>query len=208
MDCRKPLYERLSFTFHRVETALDFFCVRRSAITSEIKSLQLALQISAQAGPGGWSDVPPHLPWHGIADSYLSLKDCLPELESLHHLSIWLDAASPNARDNLMVYGDLFKVDQRLVPIVRLSLPVDEFWGERYLSRLVLPYVVLRGMTELRQEPTIAPEITFSHRYGPGPLYQVVRHGCHAKGHSHRPRRGYLYNSTHSSHWRSRILPW
>lgn len=189
-----------------METALDFFCVRRSAITSEIKSLQLALQISAQAGPGGWSDVPPELPWHGLADDYLSLKDRLPELESLRHLSTWLDAAPPSARDNLMVYGDLFKVDPRLVPIVRLSLPVDEFWGEKYLSRLTLPYAVLRGMTELRQEPAIAPEITFAHRYGFGPIYQVVRHGCHAQGHSRRPRRGYLYQYTHEWNWISRAL--
>lgn len=62
MDCRRPLYERLSFTFHRVETALDFFCVRKPAIISEIKSLQLSLQLSALPGPEGWDDVPQELP--------------------------------------------------------------------------------------------------------------------------------------------------
>lgn len=106
-----------------------------------------------------------------------------------------------------MVYGDLFKMDPRLVPIVRLPLPVDESWGEKYLSRLTLPSVVLRGMTELRNEPTIALEIKFSHRYGPGPLYRVVRHGCHAEGHSHRSRHGYLYEHTHPRNWLSRALP-
>ena len=45
-----------------METALDFFCVRKPAIISEIKSLQLSLQLSALPGPEGWDDVLQELP--------------------------------------------------------------------------------------------------------------------------------------------------
>lgn len=209
VDCRKPLYEHLTFTFHRMETALDFLSIRKPAISSEIKSLQLSLQISAGPGPGGYDDIPPELPWHCTAGAWISLRDYLAELDNLRHLSVWLDACSPQAREYLVISRDLLVIDPRLLPIMRLSIPLDEDWWWYYHSSYpALPYAVRRGMTELWQEPSIAPHITFAPRYGLNSLYQVARHGGAVGGYRRRRSlREYLSPSIDFSKWKSRILP-
>lgn len=108
----------------------------------------------------------------------------------------------------MLDYYDLFIFDPRIAPILRLSKPIDDYWWDYYLSyRPVKPYLVGRGMSELWQEPTIAPHITFSRRYGNQPLYQEARHGGVVGGYPHWTIRGCMYNARDDIFkWRSKIL--
>lgn len=209
MDSRKQLYERLTFTFHRAETALDFLSIRGPAIVPDIKSLQLSIQVSAPRRSEGWGDIPPELPWHCTPDTWMSLRDSLAEMNNLCHLSVWLDACSQMAREYLLFdYFYLFVFDPRPEPILRVSIPISDRLSDYYPSRHTMPYVVERGTSELWQEPSIAPHITFSERYGTRSLYQVARHGGPVGPFPlRRTLRRYFSDNLDVSKWKSRVLP-
>lgn len=145
----------------------------------EINSLQLSIQVNTPyLSSDGWDDIPPELPWHCSPNTWISLRDSLTEMDNLRHLSVWLDSSSRTGRQYLMFdWFCVFGFDPRLEPILRVSKPVNDFWSDYYPRHNITPYVVKRGMSELWQEPTIEPHITFSERHEAPGLYQVARHG-------------------------------
>lgn len=204
MDCRKQLYDRLTFTFHRAETALDFL-----KIVPEIKSLLLAIQVKPPRRSEGWDDIPPELPWHCSPNTWISLRDSLAKMDNLRHLSVWVDACSQMAREHLLFdYYDLFIFDPRLEPILRLSKPISDDWSVYYPSGGATPYVVKRGMSHFWQEPTVAPHITFSPWYGTETLYRPARRGGPVSWYPRRRSfREYLSDTVNdASELKSRIL--
>lgn len=181
LDIRKPLYERLTFVLHRAETAIDFLSARNTAILPDIRYIQLSLNFDAPL-PMPWLYLPrPELPWHAGIREWLKLRDRLPELESLRSLSIWLDAASQHVRGHLLNLERPLDFDARLVPFVRVSLPVSEREDGRLAagtSREVVfqprEYAVIaRGNSEFSQEARIAPAITWYPIYDVVPLYRL-----------------------------------
>lgn len=163
-----------------METALDFLST--AAVASEIRSLQLSLQIDVKYL---WStperEAPPELPWHGRHSAWLQLRDRLPELENLRQLSIWLDAAGQIEREDLLYRKDTFELDARLAPFLRVSIPAippeqrgDHPWWQERDTFPSHPYVVGRGFSEFWQEPSVVPDIMWYPEYRRPTLYTTA----------------------------------
>ena len=172
IDIRKPLYERLTFVLHRVETALDFLSI--PSIAPDVRALQLSLQLELWYKRNDGEEPAPELPWHGRASSWWQLRDRLPELQSLSQLDIWLDAASPGERFWVVSDRAQLEFDARLTPFLRVSIPEHQFSRERLPrgSLLTRQGFVGRGTAEYWQDPDIAPDITWWPHYSGEQLYQ------------------------------------
>lgn len=148
-----------------MDTALNFLSFRPNrAVPSEVRSLQLSLNIDAgYKSIHGAVPARPLLPWHATLDGWLRLRDQLPELESLRHLSIWLDAGSQDARGKLISLKEPLDLDARIVPFAKLSLPMAEPNLGRYAGGNFAPVefqprlytVVARDDSNYWQEPSI-----------------------------------------------------
>lgn len=165
-DCRDRLYGRLTFAFHRVETAFDFLSARNRPILSEIKSLQLSVQLDKDK-------FPPCAPWHAGVEDWIELRNRLPVLSNITRLSIWMDAANPYLRRNFPVEHGLFDFDALLWPGMRLSIPVWDVDDGRYIPFFrARDYTVIgRGVPNWWQEPSIAPQITWYSGWGGVDVY-------------------------------------
>ena len=171
IDIRKPLYERLTFVFHRVETARDFLSI--PSIAPDIRFLQLSLQLDI-CHDAGRVEIPPRLPWHAMASTWRQVRNRLTELENLSRLEVWMDAGGPATRYLLLAWKEAFDFDTRLVPFMRVSIPVYQFSRERLPreSLLTRQGFVGRGTAEFWQEPDIAPDITWWPYYSSQYLYE------------------------------------
>lgn len=171
LDCRQPLYEGLTFVIHRVETALDFLSI--PAIGPDIRSLQISLQLEIHRYLTDTTEAPPKLPWHGRASAWRQLRELLPELVQLRSLHVWLDAAAQSSRCMLLYDGKAFEFDARLMPFMRVSIPMEE-WGGKYhpLGIDSRKGVFCRGIAEYWQDLHIAPEISWYPNYISERLYQ------------------------------------
>ena len=110
----------------------------------------------------------PMLPWHGSADAWRQLRDHLPELENLRHLSIWLDPSSQYARWDLLHMPDLLRFDRRLLPFLRVSVPLSQEEDGSYRPVRNLPphdcEIVARGEPSWFQKARLSKP-TFSPAY-------------------------------------------
>lgn len=166
LDCRQPLYERLTFTFHRVETALDFLLERNAIIIPEIKSLQLSVQLDVR-------QIQPYPAWHARVSAWADLRKRLSILSNLTRVSIWMDAAKPELRRDLAGETELFDFDAHLTPVLRLSMPIYDRGNGNYIP-IFQPRdytVVGRGLSHWWQEPCIEPSITWCTGWGYPDLY-------------------------------------
>lgn len=164
---------------HRVETALGFLSI--AAIAPEIRSLKLSLQIDVHYYYASGDEIPPSLPWHSRLSSWLRLRDRLLELENLRYLNVWLDAASGSARIYqlaryaLLSEEEAFNFDARLVPFLRVSIPLRQHDDGTFHDVRLGPreYIVGRGDSEFWQEPSAVPDITwYGTAMGPAVLMQ------------------------------------
>lgn len=100
----------------------------------------------------------------------------MPDLENLCRLSIWLDAASQWPRSILVECKEAFNFDPRLVPFLRVSIPLSERDDGTYYPEEFDPRECIfgRGHAQFWQKPSVAPEITWSGNYRHAQMYQTA----------------------------------
>lgn len=173
LDCRQPLYERLTFVLHRVETDFDFISI--PAITADIWSLKLSLQLDIRHDWPGRREAQPRLPWHGSGSQWRQLQSGMANLENLRHPDVWLDAADQLSRCMLVSNEEAFDFGRRFVSFMRVPIPLYQSEDREWYYPITFERregVFGRGMAEYWQTLDIAPVITFYLHYMSSRLYE------------------------------------
>lgn len=153
---RPNLYERLTFTFHRVETALDFLVYHPSPIVDDIRDLQFSFNIRC------FVEEYAEQSWHAHPNDWTRLRNGLAaRAPQLRRLSVWLDAPDPHRKIDLTLGGpqdSLLAFDAPLLSVLRISVP-DLVFDDRQYNAGEVSCVHRRGYQFVIFNPRPLPDL-------------------------------------------------
>jgi len=157
LEARDHLYGRLTLTFHRVETVNDFLFVRHPPLVDKLRSLELSFQLSRRSRDPDWT---------AYYEDFRGLRGQLADSTGLQRLSIWLDTHSSETRAELVEASSLFVFDERLLPILTVSVPTASDEALAGCAAIARPWIEARGRSLCRALVEIFPWIQYAMSLG------------------------------------------